>query len=132
MIIAIYNQDDAYWTENMIKEYKENNPDSDWLPEPGEYDQIQDENNWILFEDEVKEIFSKRKFPLELIARRSNWQGQDGTVICGNIDQVIQKVTSFKSNSIELHRTRGGKLFFVMGGTHDVPTGFTIEVNPIN
>ena len=131
MIITIYNQNDAYWTKENIEAYKKDFPNEECQFNENDYDELQDSSNWEWFNDEIKEAFSKRKFPLELVARKSNWRGQDGTAICRNIDQVIQKVTSFESNSIELHRTRGGKLFFVMGGTHDVPTGFTIEVNSI-
>ena len=129
MLVAQYSESDAYLSQEDYDELDEEDQEN---TEPGEYQEHIDEMYYSDFKWEVKEAFSKRKFPLMLIARRSNWQRQDGYAKCTDIEDVLGKVSSFDSGSVELHRTKGSALHFAMGGTHDVPTGFTIDVRPIN
>ncbi len=131
MIIATYNESDAYWTEEEVIEMKGEDPEGHEFLEPGYQDDV-DEMYYDDFKYEVKEAFKKRKFPLVLAARKSNWQGQDGFAKANNVEEILSKISSFDSGSIELHRARGGALHFSMGGTHDVPCGFTIEVKPFS
>lgn len=132
MLIASYDQSDGYWTEESIKDQQTDFPGEYDDIEPGDYDEHVDAMYYNDFKYNVKEAFAKRKFPLVLAARKSNWRGQDGFAEAHTINDVLQKVASFDSGSVELHRGAGGSLWFSMGGTHDVPTGFTIEVKPHN
>ena len=128
-IIAQYDEQWAYLSQedydNLDEEDKE-------YREPEEYDEDLDSMHYYDFKYEVKEAFSKRKFPLVLAARKSNWRGQDGFARAENVQDVLNKIMNFDSGSVELHRGRGGSLEFKMGGTHDVPTGFTIEIKQFN
>jgi len=108
MIIAEYDSYDAYTDD-------------------GEYDEFQDEMNFNFFKEEVKERLSKRKFPVKLIARSSNWMGQDGYTEADNVDEIISKIFSFGNHWARMESTRGGGIEF-RTASHDVPTGFTIEV----
>ena len=129
MLVAQYDQSDAYLSQ---EDYDEMDEDQKEYTEPGTYSEDYDEMYYDDYEMGVKFAFSKRKFPLLLIARKSNWQGQDGIAKCSDVDDVLSKVASFDSSSIELHKGRGNSLEFRMGGTHDVPMGFVIEVKPLS
>lgn len=129
-LIAAYDSSDAYWTEEEVEKMKKEDPKGNEYLEPGYQDNV-DQIYWDDFEYETKIAFSKRKFPLVLVARSSNWRGQDGYAKCDNVEEVISKVTSFDGSYINLYRGRGGSLWFTTA-THDVPTGFTIEVKPYN
>lgn len=128
-LIAQYDESDAYWDEDDVANAMADDPDLE--AEEG-YQEDLDQMYYDDFKYEVREAFSKRKFPLVLVARRSNWRGQDGYAKCDDVDDVLQKVGSFESGSMSLNRGVGGSLWFSMSGTHDVPTGFTIEVKPYN
>lgn len=84
---------------------------------------------WDDFRCQVEHAFSKRKFPVILQANNSNWRGQTGFAKANSATEVLNKILSFESNRYELHRIRGGALYFSLA-THDVPTGFTIDINP--
>jgi len=128
MLVAQYDQSDAYLTQEAYDELDEDQKED---TEPGEYSEDIDMMYYDDYKYGVKDAFKKRKFPLLLIARKSNWQGQDGTARCSDVEDVISKVAGFDSGSIELHKGRGNSLKFKMGGTHDVPMGFMIEVQPL-
>ena len=85
---------------------------------------------WDDFQYGIYSIFKKRKFPLELEAVASNWQGQTGTAIVDNTKDLLSKIMSFGNESIELHRGQGSRLWF-RTSSHDHPTSFNINVNSI-
>ncbi len=130
MLIAQYDSSDAYWTEEQVIEMKTEEPEANEFLEPGYQDDV-DSMYYDDFKHEVINAFAKRKFPLVLVARNSNWRGQDGYAKADNIDEVLSKIFSFDNDSMELHRTRGGALHFNTA-SHDRPTGFQIEVKPFN
>jgi len=128
-LIARYNESDAYLSE---EDWDNLDEDEQEYRKKDECDDDADQMNYNDFKCEVHEAFSKRKFPLVLAARKSNWRGQDGFARAENVQDVLNKIMNFESGSVELHRGRGGSLEFRMGGTHDVPTGFTIEIKQFN
>ncbi len=127
-LIATYDSSDAYLTQ---EEYNNLQNDEKEFREPETYDDFIDQNNWEDFEYKVENAFKNRKFPLVLVARKSNWRGQDGFARCNTTDEVISKVASFDGSYIELYRGRGNSLWFKTA-SHDVPTGILIEVKPFN
>jgi len=128
MLVAEYDSSDAYLSQEAYDDLDEDQKED---TEPGEYSEDIDSMYYDDFKYEVKQAFAKRNFPLVLAAIASNWQNQTGYATCTDVDDVLQKVNSFDSGSIQLHRGKGNSLWFQMGGTHDVPMGFTIEVNTI-
>jgi hypothetical protein len=130
MLIAEYNESDAYWDEDEVAEMKIEDPEGNEFLEPGYQDDL-DQMYYDDFKYGVRHAFEKRKFPLVLVARKSNWRGSDGYAKAEDIDEVLSKIFSFDNTNMELHRTRGGALHFSTG-SHDVPMGFIIEVKPFN
>ncbi len=128
MIVTQYSQDDSYLSQ---EDYDNLEPEEKKYREPNSYDEDLDQTYYDIFKYKVKQAFAKRNFPLVLEAIASNWQNQTGYATCVDVDDVLQKVNSFDSGSIELHRGKGNALWFQMGGTHDVPHPFTIKVNTI-
>lgn len=94
-------------------------------------DQYDDEENdsyaWDDFKNNVKyelnEVFT---YPLTLEAINSNWRGQTGYAEAEDFKQLIQKVESFDSSFVELHK-EDDEYYFKLA-THDVPTGFCIYI----
>ena len=130
MLIASYDESDAFWTKEEVEEMIKEDPEGNEFLEPGYQDDL-DQMYYDDFKWGVKNAFEKRKFPLLLVALASNWRGQDGTAVCHDTDDVISKVASFDGSFMELHRTRGSALHFTTA-SHDCPTGITIEVKPHN
>ena len=125
MLVAQYDSNDAYLSE---KDYEELDEETKEYASIG-YDEDLDSTYFSDFKYEVKKAFAKRHFPLILIARSSNWRGQDGYSKVDSIDEVLSKIFSFDNDNMKLHRTRGSALYFTTA-SHDVPTGFRIEVKP--
>ena len=121
MIKAHYNESDSWITKD------DNGKD---LDEPY-YDEMIDEWNLDTFKEDVELIFEKRKFPLVLVANNSTWNGRTGYAKADSIDDIYRKLFSFDSSYYKLYRTRGGALHFTLA-THDVPTGFSIDIKPFN
>jgi len=128
-LIAAYDESDAHFDEEQIEEMFDGYDEED-KPEPG-FSETYDEMYWSDFKVNVKEVFAKRKFPVVLRANNSNWRGQTGYARAENVDEVIDKIASFDSSYYQLHKTAGSALHFKLG-THDVPTGFTIDIKPFN
>ena len=127
MLLASYDESDAYFDEDDIEEMFDGIDEED-KPETG-FNESYDEMYWSDFKYEVKSALEKRKFPVILRANNSRWDGQTGYARAEDVDGLIGKVASFDSSHYQLHRTRGGALHFSLG-THDVPTGFTIDIVP--
>ena len=125
MLVAQYDSNDAYLSE---KDYEELDEETKEYASIG-YDEDLDSTYFSDFKYEVEQIFSKKKFPLILIARASNWRGQDGYSKVNTVEKILSKIFSFSNDSMKLHRTRGSALHFKTA-SHDVPTGFIIEVKP--
>ena len=125
MLVAQYDSSDAYLSE---KDYEELDEETKEYASIG-YDEDLNSTYFSDFKYEVKKAFAKRHFPLILIARSSNWRGQDGYSKVDSIDEVLSKIFSFDNDNMKLHRTRGSALSFTTA-SHDVPTGFRIEVKP--
>lgn len=94
-----------------------------------ENDEDINEMNWQDFKDDVTFCLKDRKFPLQLIALHSNWKEQTGYAEVGSIDDILQKVTSFDSSFYELHKIGNSYEFHL--SSHDVPTGFTIQIRSL-
>jgi len=88
-----------------------------------------DSENWNYFKDGVYEALHDLKFPITLIAERSNWRGETGYAEATDIEDLLQKITSFGSTYYELYKENGNYEFRL--ATHDVPTGFTIQIQEI-
>ena len=129
MLVAVYDSSDAYVSQEQWDDLDKEDQESISV---GDYDEDMDSWLYTDYENEVRYALEKRKFPLVLAARKSNWRGQDGFARVNSIEELLQKVASFDSGSIELHKTRDSAFHFKMGGTHDVPTGFIIELKPFN
>ena len=122
-LIAEYNESYAYIEEEDLTE--EEIKDG---VEAG-YDEDLDLLYWDDFKYQVENAFSKRKFPVVLQANNSNWRGQTGYAKADSVTEILDKISSFESSKYQLHKTRGGALHFSLA-THDVPTGFTIDIKP--
>ena len=77
--------------------------------------------------DHMKVILDELSYPVDLIARKSNWQGHDGYYTAHHVDEIISSITSFGSSDITLVQNDDKSLHFELA-THDVPTGFFIEI----
>lgn len=110
----------------LIVEYDLN----DAYDDKGNYDEFYDENNYDHFKFEVTERFRTRKFPIQLEAVQSRWNGSTGYKIVQNVDEIIDAIMSFSNDWIQLHSGRGGQLYFHTAN-HDVPTGFNIYAKPL-
>ncbi len=119
MIVALYDETDAYVTEdengNEVEEY---------------FNECLADTCFEDFRYEVEETFADRKFPIKLTAHSSNWRGDTGYAIVEDVDDIISKLASFNSTYYKLERGRGGSLTFSLA-THDVPTGFQITVKAV-
>jgi len=94
--------------------------------EDEEYYEVFEEENFQNFEEEIEEIFKDFRYPVTLIAKNSNWLGQTGYSWVNSTKDMLRVVTSFDSPFYELHRIRNSYEFHL--ASHDVPTGFIIEV----
>ena len=126
MLIASYDSQDAYFTEEDIKEMQLDEDDR----EPG-YDEDYDNMYFDDFRYDALQVLSKRKYPLVLRANSSNWRRQTGFTTVESADELLGKIFSFDSSYYELHRTKGSALHFRLS-THDNPTGFSIDLLPAN
>ena len=79
MLVAQYDESDAYLTQEAYDELDEDQKED---TEPGEYSEDIDSMYYDDYKWGVREAFAKRKFPVVLAARRSNWRGQDGYARC--------------------------------------------------
>ena len=96
---------------------------------PDEWDEDIDRGYWEDFALEVYSYLKDRKFPLQLIAVNSNWRGQTGYAEVNSVADIIDKLTSFDSSYYELHKI--GNSYEFRLATHDVPTGFTIQIRSL-
>ena len=126
-LIASYDSSDAYINQEYYDSLEPENQD---YFEVGDYDENMDECYYSNFKYEVKQAFAKRKFPLVLEALNSDWRGRTGYKECNDVDEVISSVASFDGSYMQLYRTTGSKLYF-MTASHDCPTSFRINVNPM-
>jgi hypothetical protein len=114
MLVATFNEDDC---------------------EPDTYDEYNDHDydydmRWEDFRRQVEDALENRKFPLQLIALNSNWRGQTGYAEAESVDDIINKLTSFDSSYYKLHKI--GNSYEFRLSTHDVPTGFTVQIRSLN
>jgi len=123
-LIAQYDESDAYLSQ---EDYDNLDEETQEFLEPEAYDEDSDQMHYNDFKYEVKEAFSKRKFPLNLRANSSRWDGATGYAECSSVDDVLAKISSFGGSYTKLHRGRGGRLWF-QTANHDRPTGFSIDV----
>ena len=92
-----------------------------------EYDDNEDSSwAWDDFKANTGTELDHLSYPVTLEARNSNWRGQIGYAEVDNFDDLINKVCSFDSSFVELHREDDEYYFRV--ATHDVPTGFCIYI----
>ena len=92
-----------------------------------EYDDNEDSSyTWQDFKVNTRCELDHLSYPVTLEARNSNWRGQTGYAEVDNFDDLIDKVCSFDSSFVELHREDDEYYFRV--ATHDVPTGFCIYI----
>jgi hypothetical protein len=84
---------------------------------------------WDDFKENIRYYLGERKFPLQLIALNSNWQGQTGYAEAESVDDIISKLGSFDSSYYELHKI--GNSYEFRLATHDVPTGFTVQIRSL-
>ena len=100
--------------------------ESDDRTEDGEYI---DSAVWDDFKEDIHHYLGERKFPLKLIAVNSNWLGQTGYAEAESVPDLLDKITSFESSFYELHKI--GNSYEFRLATHDVPTGFTIQIRSL-
>ena len=92
-----------------------------------EYDDDEDSSYaWDDFRENTSIELDHLSYPVTLEARNSNWRGQTGYAEVDNIDDLINKVASFDSSFVELHK-EDDEYYFRLA-THDVPTGFCIYI----
>ena len=92
-----------------------------------EYDDNEDSSYaWDDFKANTKHELDHLSYPITLEARNSNWRGQTGYAEAEDFKQLIQKVASFDSSFVELHKEDDEYYFKV--ATHDVPIGFCIYI----
>ena len=92
-----------------------------------EYDDGEDSSYaWDDFKVNTETELDNLSYPVTLEARNSNWRGQTGYTEAEDFKQLIQKVASFDSSFVELHK-EDDEYYFKLA-THDVPTGFCIYI----
>jgi len=99
-------------------------------PDTGQFDNDLDYDNYIAFCCEVEAAFNAGgiQLPVELIAEKSNWRGQDGFAEASSIKGILDKCMSFDNDALTLMQDEQG--FYFRTASHDVPTGFIIRVKP--
>jgi hypothetical protein len=93
------------------------------------YEEDGEDFEWEDFKENVEnELFHKSNLDLPFIleARNSNWRGQTGYAKADTIDEMFNKLCSFGSSFIELHK-ENDEYYFKLA-THDVPTGFCVYI----
>ncbi len=65
-------------------------------------------------------------YPFVLEAQNSNWRGQTGYAEANTLDEMFNKLCSFGSSFIELHK-ENDEYYFKLA-THDVPCGFSVYI----
>lgn len=65
-------------------------------------------------------------YPFVLEAQNSNWRGQTGYAEANTLDEMFDKLYSFGSSFIELHKENDEYYFRL--ATHDVPCGFSVYI----
>ena len=92
-----------------------------------EYDDNEDSSYaWDDFKANTGTELDHLSYPITLEASNSNWRGQTGYAEAEDFKQLIQKVESFDSSFVELHK-EDDEYYFKLA-THDVPTGFCIYI----
>lgn len=85
-----------------------------------------DDFEWNDFKENVEFELSNVEFPFILEAQNSNWRGQTGYAEANTIDEMFDKLCSFGSSFIELHK-EDDEYYFKLA-THDVPCGFSVYI----
>lgn len=90
------------------------------------YEEYGDDFEWNDFKENVEFELSNVEFPFILEAQNSNWRGQTGYAEANTIDEMFDKLCSFGSSFIELHKENDEYYFRL--ATHDVPCGFSVYI----
>lgn len=92
-----------------------------------EVDSGESEHYW---EDDLETLKSLitdvKKAPYTLEAVHSNWRSQTGYTEAENVDELVSKIFSFGNTWVALHRE--GQQLYISTASHDVPTGFRINI----
>lgn len=90
------------------------------------YEEDGEDFEWEDFRENIRNELSNLEFPFVLEAQNSNWRGQTGYAEANTIDEMFDKLCSFGSSFIELHKENDEYYFRL--ATHDVPCGFSVYI----